>query len=179
MSQPNPTNAAPDTRRIARRSFLLGLAAAGSVVASSFAQPAAAAQLKDNKAVVRRVIDEMQRDGNFANFEQLFAADYIDHTAFPGFANDREGTRTIYLTLRKAFPDFRAIIHRQIAEGDLVTSHKTYHGTHRGEFNGVAPTGRAITFEVIDIMRVRNGQITDHWGVTDVGALMNQITAAR
>lgn len=166
MSQPLTTT---------RRSFLLGLAVAGSVT-QAFAQNTGA-HLEANKAVVRTVIEDVQRDGNFANFEKLFAANYVDRTAFPGFASDREGTRTIYLTLRKAFPGFRAVIHRQIAEGDLVTSHKTYHGKHLGEFNGVAATGRDITFEVIDIMRVRDGQITDHWGVTDIGALMRQISA--
>jgi predicted ester cyclase len=158
-----------------RRSFLLGLAVAGNVT-PAFAQTTGA-HLETNKAVVRTVIEDVQRDGNFANFEKLFAASYVDRTAFPGFASDREGTRNIYLTLRKAFPGFRATIHRQIAEGDLVTTHKTYHGKHLGEFNGVAPTGREIAFEVIDIMRVRNGQITDHWGVTDIGTLMRQISA--
>src|ERR1700752_4592458 len=165
MSQPISTT---------RLGFLLGLAVAGSVT-QAFAQNTGA-HLEANKAVVRRVIEEVQRDGNFANFEKLFAASYVDRPAFPGFASDREGTRNIYLSLRKAFPGFRAVIHRQIAEGDLVTSHKTYHGKHLGEFNGVAASGRDITVEVIDIMRVRNGQVTDHWGVTDIGALMRQIT---
>lgn len=158
-----------------RRSFLLGLAVAGSV-SPAFAQNTAT-PLEANKAVVRRVIEDVQRDGNFASFEKLFAASYVDRTAFPGFASDREGTRNIYLALRKAFAGFRAVIHRQVAEGDLVTAHKTYHGKHVGEFNGVGPTDRDITFEVIDIMRVHDGQITDHWGVTDIGTLMLQISA--
>ena len=72
----------------------------------------------------------------FAAFEQLFAADYVDHTPFPGYGSDRESTRTIYLALRAAFPDLRATINRQFAEGDFVTTFKTYHGTHRGVFLG-------------------------------------------
>ena len=65
------------------------------------------------------------------------------------------------------FPDFHAEIHWQAADGDLVTTYKTYHGTHQGTFLGVAPTGRKIHFETVDAMRVRNGQITEHWGVAN------------
>jgi predicted ester cyclase len=157
---------------------LVSAALNSSMLAAARPEPAAAS-LEANKAAVVRVIEEIQRDGKFENFEQLFAADYEDHTAFPGFARDRAGTRIIYETFRKAFPGFRATIHRQVAEGDLVTTHKTYRGTHLGEFNGIAPTGREIAFEVIDIMRVRDGQITDHWGVTDVGALLSQIASQK
>ena len=45
-----------------------------------------------------------------------------------------------------------------------MTTYKTYHGTHRGSLFGIAPTGRKIQFETVDAMRVRNGQITEHWG---------------
>jgi predicted ester cyclase len=56
-----------------------------------------------------------------------------------------------------------------------VTSFKTYHGTHRGDFMGTAPTGRS--FDAMDIMRVRDGKITDHWGVSDAASLMRQLGA--
>jgi hypothetical protein len=49
---------------------------------------------------------------------------------------------------------------------------KTYHGTHQGEFLGVAPTGRKIQFETVDVMRVRNGKIAEHWGVANLFSLM-------
>ncbi|TAJ87653.1 ester cyclase [Reyranella sp.] len=147
-------------------------------VAPVAAQSAGDPKLDANKATVRRLLEGVQRDGDFALFEQLSAADYVDHTPFGDFPPNRDGTRAIYQGFRAAFPDWRAVIHRQIAEGDLVTTHKTYHGTHRGPFMGVAPTGRETTFDVIDIMRVRNGQITDHWGIGDGAGLMRQITAA-
>lgn len=157
-----------------RRALVLGAGAAlltGSAVAGRASQPEA------NKAVVRRLIEGVQRDGDFDLFKRLFAAGYVDHTPFGGFPPNRDGTRAIYQAFRKAFPDWRAVIHVQIAEGDLVTTHKTYLGTHRGDFMGVAPTGRETSFEVIDIMRVRDGQITDHWGFGDALGLMGQIGA--
>jgi SnoaL-like polyketide cyclase len=66
-------------------------------------------------------------------------------------------------------------IHWQLADGDRVTTYKTYHGTHEGPFLGVAPTQRKIHFETVDVMRVRNGKITDHWGVANLLSLMQQI----
>jgi predicted ester cyclase len=77
--------------------------------------------------------------------------------------------------LRTAFPDFRAEIHWQAADGDLVTTYKTYHGTHKGKFFRIAPTGRKIHFETVDAMRVRNGWIVEHWGVANLFSLMQQL----
>jgi hypothetical protein len=90
---------------------LLALVILASGVGPVLAQ-SGAAQLEANKALVRSVIDEVRRDGDFTAFEQLFAADSVDHSPFPRYASDREGTRTIYLALRSAFPDFRAMINQ-------------------------------------------------------------------
>jgi steroid delta-isomerase-like uncharacterized protein len=129
------------------------------------------------KAVVRRNTVEVQGRGNFEVFEELFAMDFVDHTPQPGRTADRNGARELYHVLRAAFPDFHAEIHWQAADGDLVTTYKTYHGTHQGTFLGVAPTGRKIHFETVDAMRVRNGQITEHWGVANLFSLMQQLGA--
>ena len=66
-------------------------------------------------------------------------------------------------------------IHFQLADGDRVTTYKTYYGTHQGPFLGIAPTHRKIHFETVDVMRVQNGKITDHWGVGNLLSLMQQI----
>jgi steroid delta-isomerase-like uncharacterized protein len=116
------------------------------------------------KAVVRRNTEEVQGGGNFDVFDELFADDFLDHTPQPGRTPDKAGARELYRVLRAAFPDFHADIHWQIADGDRVTTYKTYHGTHRGEFLGAPPTGRKIRFETVDVMRVRNGKIAEHWG---------------
>ena len=130
-------------------------------------------------AVVRRNTEEVQGRGNFEVFEELFAFDFVDHTPQPGgFTPDRDGARNLYRTLRAAFPDFHAEIHFQISDGDRVTTYKTYHGTHKGTFAGLAPTGRKVHFETVDVMRVRNGKITEHWGVANLLSLMQQLGAA-
>jgi len=129
------------------------------------------------KAVVRRNTEEVQSKGNFDVFEEVFADDFVDHTPQPNMIPDKAGVRGLYRSLRAAFPDFRAEIHWQAADGELVTTFKTYHGTHEGAFLGVAPTGRKIHFETVDVMRVRNGKITEHWGVANLFSLMQQLGA--
>jgi len=127
------------------------------------------------KAVVRRNNEEVQSKGNFAVFEELFADDFVDHTTQPGTTPDKAGVRKLYKYMREAFPDFRSEIHWQLTDGDRVITYKTYYGTHDGPFLGIAPTHRKIHFESVDVMRVRNGKITDHWGVGNLLSLMQQI----
>ena len=129
------------------------------------------------KAVVRRNTEEVQGRGNFEVFDELFAVDFVDHTPQPNSKPNKEGVRDLYRRLRAAFPDFHADIHWQAADGGLVTTYKTYHGTHQGTFLGVAPTGRKIQFETVDVMRVRDGKITEHWGVANLFFLMRQLGA--
>jgi len=129
------------------------------------------------KAVVRRNTEEVQSRGNFEAFEELFADDFVDHTPQPNMTPNKDGVRDLYKRIRAAFPDFHADIHWQAADGELVTTYKTYHGNHEGMFLGIAPTDRKIHFETVDVMRVHNGKITDHWGVANLFSLMQQLGA--
>lgn len=129
------------------------------------------------KGVVRRNTEEVQGGGNFELFDELFADDFVDHTPQPNTTPDKNGVRNLYQVLRAAFPDFRPEIHWQTVEGEIVTTYKTYHGTHQGSFLGVEPTGRKIHFETVDAMRVHDGKITEHWGVANLFSLMQQLGA--
>jgi steroid delta-isomerase-like uncharacterized protein len=129
------------------------------------------------KDVVRRNTEEVQGRGDWALFEVLFADDFLDHTPQPNSGTNKASVRTLYERLRTAFPDFRPEIHWQTSEGELVTTFKTYHGTHLGAFLGVAPTDRTIKFETVDVMRVHNGKIKEHWGVANLFSLMQQLGA--
>jgi predicted ester cyclase len=127
--------------------------------------------------VVRRNTEEVQSEGDFELFEDLFDDDFVDHTPQPGTTPDKDGVRVLYHRLREAFPDFHADIQWQSAAGDLVTTYKVYRGTQTGDFLGVAPTGRPVEFETVDVMRVVNGKITEHWGVGNLLKVMIQIGA--
>jgi predicted ester cyclase len=128
------------------------------------------------KAVVRRNTKEVQGKGRFDVFEELFDDNFVDHTPQPNMTPDKTGVRKLYSYIRSAFPDFHAEIHWQLCDGDRVTTYKTYYGTHEGTLFGVAPTHRKIHFESVDVMRVQNGKITDHWGVGNFLSLMQQIS---
>ena len=141
-------------------------------------QPFQFANLHSHEPTPSPAADGKPATGNFAVFDELFADDFVDHTPQPGRTPDKAGARELYKVLRAAFPDFHAEIHWQLADGDRVTTYKTYHGTHLGEFFGVAPTGRKIQFETVDVMRVRDGQIAEHWGVANLFSLMQQLGAA-
>ncbi|MDA2890935.1 ester cyclase [Mycolicibacterium sp. BiH015] len=125
--------------------------------------------------IVRRNTEQVQGEGDFALFEELFADDFVDHTPQPGTSADKDGVRVLYHRLREAFPDFRPEIHWQSADGDLVTTYKTYHGTHLGEFLGVPATGRTVRFDTVDAMRVRDGRIVEHWGVANLYSVLEQL----
>ena len=129
------------------------------------------------KAVVRRNTEEVQGKGRFDIFEELFADDFVDHTPQPNMTPDKAGVRKLYGYMRDAFPDFHAKIHWQLADGDRVITYKTYYGTHEGPLLGVDPTHRKVHFETVDVMRVRNGKISDHWGVGNLFSLMQQLDA--
>jgi steroid delta-isomerase-like uncharacterized protein len=130
------------------------------------------------KDVVRRNTELVQGQGDFGLFEELFADDFVDHTPQPETTADKAGVRVLYARLRSAFPDFRPEIHWQTVDGDMVTTFKTYHGTHLGALFGIEPTGRAVQFDTVDVMRVDNGRIAEHWGVADLFSLVHQLGAS-
>jgi steroid delta-isomerase-like uncharacterized protein len=130
-----------------------------------------------NKQVVRRFVDEYQSAANEQSFAELLHPDVVDRSRPPGIAEGAEGVRQQFEAFRAAFPDFHAVIHDQIAEGDKVVTRKVFHGTHRGELMGIPPTGREVQIEVIDIVRVEGGQIVEHWNVVDRLGLLQQLGA--
>jgi predicted SnoaL-like aldol condensation-catalyzing enzyme len=131
-----------------------------------------------NKATVRRLIEEVQNGHNLARIDAFFAPNFINHLEAPDLASElsaAERAKIVFSQLFTAFPDLHVTIQDQVAEGDKVVTHKIFHGTHQGTFMGVAPTGRQIAFAVIDILRLENGMVVEHWAVQDRLALMQQL----
>lgn len=137
--------------------------------------PRAAGSIDDAKAIVRRLIDEAQAGGRLDVVDELLAEDFIDHTPFGALPPTRDGVKTLFAYLRNAFPDLAIVVHEQIGEPDKVATRKTFRGTHRGEFLGVAGTGRTISFEVIDILTLRDGRISEHRVIFDTAAPLQQL----
>jgi steroid delta-isomerase-like uncharacterized protein len=129
-----------------------------------------------NKALVRRLINEVIGRGNFALVDELVAADYIGHSSFPE-TNSREGHKQFFASLRRAFPDLQIKIEDQIAEGDKVVTRWTAGGTHKGEFAGIPPTGRRVVMAGIDIDRIANGKLVECWTKSDDLGMLQQLGA--
>ncbi len=68
-------------------------------------------------------------------------------------------------------------IHTIIAEDDKVCTYKTFHGTHLGDFRGIPPTGNKISVDVMDLFRLSDGKMVEHWVVADWAGMMQQIGA--
>jgi steroid delta-isomerase-like uncharacterized protein len=109
--------------------------------------------------------------------DTLFAENCVDHDPAPGQGPGREGFRTFFHTLTTAFPDAQIEPATLVADDDHVAIAYTLTGTHRGDFHGVAPTGKSIETCGVQIGRFRDGQIVERWSSTDELGIMQQIGA--
>jgi steroid delta-isomerase-like uncharacterized protein len=128
-----------------------------------------------NKTLVRRFVEEAQTRHNLAAIDEYLSPEFVDHSVPPGLPPDREGVRMQFTMFITALPDLQAIIHDQVADDEKVVTRKTLRGTHQGDLMGIPPTGKTVDIEVIDILRVKDGKITDHWNNVDRLGLMQQL----
>jgi predicted ester cyclase len=128
---------------------------------------------EQNKAIVRQMVEEIFNRGNVSRLDEFVAPDFVEHEELPPGMDAKQMTTL----LRSAFPDFKATIEHLIAEGDKVVMSMTWTGTQKGEFMGIPPTGKRVSFGVIDIIRLAGGKFVEHWGIMDSMALMQQLGA--
>ena len=131
-------------------------------------------QPEQAKAVIRRFVEEVQNQKNWDVYDELNDPDFFNHSAPPGMT-DKEGSKQYLGAFLGGFPDCRFTIDDMIAEGDQVVTKKTFHGTHTAEFGGIPPTGNEVTLQYVDIMRVRDGLITEQWLSMDQLSFMQQL----
>jgi len=128
-----------------------------------------------NKAVIRRFVEEVQNNQNWDAYDELNDPAFVNLSAPPGAPTDREGGKFFLQALAKAYPDAVVTIDDMFAEGDAVITKKTFTGTNQAEFMDVPATGRHVSFQYVDIMRVREGRIIEHWNVVDQLSWMVQL----
>lgn len=133
---------------------------------------------EQNKAVIREALEEVANKGNYDAAGRLLDPDYVGHSTVPEMeTRGIEGYKQFYRMLRAAFPDLHIDIEEQIAEGDKVVTRFTAHGTHDGDFMGIAPTGRQGSMTGILIDRVSGGKLAECWANTDDLGLLRTIGA--
>ena len=123
--------------------------------------------LEQNKELVRRSVSDFYNRENLAAADDLYTTDYVGHDPAGFKAGSVEQHKQFMAGLYAAFPDFHVDIDEMIAEGDKVVKRFTVRFTHQGEFMGVAPTGKAITFSGTDTYRIAGGKLAECWSNID------------
>ncbi len=131
-------------------------------------------QEERNKELFRRFIDEGFGTGDLAAVDAFFPADVTPPQAGVQ-PPSRAGVKGLIALLHTAFPQLTVTIEDIAADGDKVWARLRGQGTHRGEFMGLPPTGKAVAVDIIDICRFEGGKIVEHWGLTDRFGLMTQV----
>ena len=128
--------------------------------------------LEKNKAIVREFIDAYNAR-KLDLVDDFVSPNYIDYEKNIG----REGLKQLIAMGINAFPDWYETVEDIIAEGDKVWVLLSYTGTHKGEFMGLAPTGKRITSKAVDIYRIVDGKLAEYWNVTDNLNIFKQVGA--
>jgi steroid delta-isomerase-like uncharacterized protein len=131
-----------------------------------------------NKATFRR-FHEAANTGDVEHLaktiDEIVAPDAVIRTPLPLDATGPELLKQVWAMLLRVYPDIHLTVEDVIAEGDKVVARNTVTGTHRGEFMGVGPTGKSVTYNEVFIFRFADGRVVETWGVVDVYAQMKQI----
>jgi predicted ester cyclase len=126
--------------------------------------------------IVNRMIEEIQNEKRLDMVDELFSETFINHTPASNTPGNRDGMRQVFAMMHKAFPDGRITVDDQISDGRKVWTRKSFRGTHTGgDFGSVAPSGKVITYQIIDVLAVEDGKITAHWSVLDRLDLYRQL----
>ncbi len=138
------------------------------------------AQTTSNRAALARFNDAVNSgDPNVLSraIDELVEPDARIRTPVPTQANGAQLLKDVFGKLHRAFPDLRVTLEDLIAEEDKVVGRNSVTGTHRGEYMGIPPTGRSVTYDEIFIARFRDGRIAETWGVVNVLSQMRQLGA--
>ncbi len=129
-----------------------------------------------NKAIVRRLVEELWNKGNLSVADELFAPNYEHHDASTlDFGRGPESEKKRATLYRTAFPDIRLTIEDIIAEGEIVMTRWSCRGTHKGDLSGIALTGKQINISGVTIARLANGKLAEGWVNWDALGLMQQL----
>ena len=131
---------------------------------------------EENVSKIRRVVEEFYNQGNLGLADELFAPDYIRHDpATSDVGRGPNGARQVATRYRTAFPDLHLTIEDTLSDGDRVVARWGSTGTHRGDLQGIAPTGKRMQITGLTIVRFTNGKITEEWVNWDTLGMLRQL----
>lgn len=132
--------------------------------------------LEENKALVRRFLDEVYNKGNLTIADELVADKYTSHNQLEIEVLGPEGIKKAAIQQRTAFPDLITTVEDIVAEGDRVVVRGVDRGTHQGTFGGFAPMGKAFVITWIDIFRIENGKLAEAWLEINIESFKRQLS---
>jgi steroid delta-isomerase-like uncharacterized protein len=129
----------------------------------------------NNATVIDRINEEAFNRGEVSVLDELVADDFVEHDPMPGMSPDRQGLKAMIRGLHEAFPDFHTEVEDQIVAGDKVVERWSCTGTQEGEFMGLPPTNRHIEIHGMDISRLADGRLVEHWTQIDMVSVLQQL----
>tara|TARA_B100001245_G_scaffold185019_1_gene143200 strand:+ start:658 stop:1068 length:411 start_codon:yes stop_codon:yes gene_type:complete len=129
---------------------------------------------EQNKAVFEKLMSALNAK-DMATMESLIADDFVDNDAMPGMAPGRQGMIDMMGMFVGAFPDLNVVVEHWVAEGDLVVGVMTTKGTQTGEFMGMPASGKKFSIREMHMVRVVNGKMAEHWGLSNEMSMMQQL----
>jgi predicted SnoaL-like aldol condensation-catalyzing enzyme len=127
----------------------------------------------ENKRLIRAFTDDIFLKKNLAVLDRSMAEDYIQHN--PMAKQGRNGFKKCFAAWFDAVPNWKYTPRKIIAENNEVWVYGTYAGTLKKEWLGIAPSGKKYAFEAVDIFRIRNNKLAEHWDVVDIYSLFRQM----
>ncbi len=116
--------------------------------------------VSENKVLLRRYVEEVWEKQNPGAVKEFLASNYRRHTSPVAVPLNLDDQVQRLIGFRTAFPDIQIVVEEVFAEGDHIAFRSTMRGTHNGEFMGIAPTGKQVTVGLLDVIRVKDGNIT-------------------
>ena len=130
-----------------------------------------------NKAIARRVFEEVFNAGNLDLIDELASADVVIHYGGAEPVRGLDSYKRAFSASQPAFPDMHFAIEDLIAEGDRVVTRWTMRATHRGEYLGIAATGQQVAETGVSIYRIVGGKVVEGWVSSDDLGVMQQLGA--
>ena len=124
---------------------------------------------EENKAIARRFFEQFFNKWDFAALDEIVTTDFVHHdnSATRGL----EAYKDVISIGRSAFPESEFIIDDMLAEDEKVAVRWTWRGTQKGEWAGIAPTGKEVAGPGISIFRFAGGRIAEVWACWDTSLL--------
>ena len=129
---------------------------------------------EDNKAIVRRLFDEVWNKGRLEVVDELFSADFVDHDAKPALGPGKQGFKATVMMFRNAMSDLSGEIDVILGEGELVATRVRFKGTQDGMVFGFPPSRKSAVVSQVTVYKLVGGKIVALWHNADTLGMLHQ-----